>query len=105
MGIQAINQHNASTSTPIKIYTPSATLPVLSSSGICIQADPQNATNIYIGTAGMVKGTTSALRQKVLAILAPGAFWPPSDFGGVDPDFLYLAVDTAGDGVNVSIVG
>lgn len=103
MGIISINKFSTTPGTALKVYVPG---PVLGSNGIQIQADASNTGKLYIGTKGMVKGTTPATRVNVLAILSAGQLWPASGgFGGVDPDFLYYDVDTSGDGLSVGISG
>lgn len=106
MGIQVINKSSTTIGTPVPIYTPDATHPVLSGSGLQIQADPSNGGKVYIGLKGMVKGSTPATRVNVLAVLVAGDQWPQGpEMGGVNPEFIYLDVDTSGDGVNVGIAG
>jgi hypothetical protein len=106
MGIQAINISSTTPGTPVRVYQPSATKPVLGGNDLQITADPTNAGKVYIGTQGMVKGTNAANRVNVLAVLSAGQQWPQGgSFGGVDPEFLYLDVDTSGDGISVAVTG
>jgi len=106
MGILAINKTSTTPGAPVKVYQPDGTTsPVLGSSGFQIQADVNNAEKLYIGTAGMVKGTTPATRVNVLAVLTAGQQWPQAGGLHVDPDFLYYDVDASGDGLSMGVAG
>lgn len=106
MGLIAINKTVPTPGAPVKLYQPGPNFPVCGSNGTQIQADPSNAGKLYIGTKGLTKGTTTLTRLNVIAILTAGQFWPSSGgFGGIDPEQVYLDVDTANDGALAGISG